>query len=118
MRETAAALYCAPRRHHGFVVPLHRLVVLSVYAAPNRHLLPGVIKVKNLKSGSSGLGPNAVRTIVDQRDQRERTSVKHLERIRRIWVRSNRASVYVTDSRDASTPRSNKAPSYSRKLKG
>jgi hypothetical protein len=31
----------------------------------------------------TNLGLNTVRTIIDQRDQRDRTSVKHLERIRR-----------------------------------
>jgi len=31
----------------------------------------------------TSLGLNTVRTIVDQRDQRDRTSIKHLERIRR-----------------------------------
>jgi hypothetical protein len=72
-------------------------------------------------SEETNLNLSTVRTIVEQRDQRDRTSIKHLQRIRRDMgedARGNRASACVTDCHAASTPCSNKAPRSSRKPKG
>jgi hypothetical protein len=73
--------------YNAVVAPRRRNVGRSVAASDAQRQT--VLKLR--KAGQSlraiaeetSLGLNTVRTIVDQRDQRDRTTIKHMERIRR-----------------------------------